>query len=94
MLKRQAAILPDPDEAVQSRDSARLRYQQSVTRDSEWSFGRPLKETAGNRLDRARWGAHIKCECHVVLDVHGTLDKCLNGVFLWLFVLSGGLVWT
>jgi len=70
MLTRQAAILPDPEETVQSRDSARLRYQESVTRDSEWSFGRPLTKMAENRRDRARWGAHIKCECHVVLDVH------------------------
>jgi len=38
MLQRQAAILPDPKEAFESRDWARLRYQQSVTRVSEWFF--------------------------------------------------------
>jgi len=75
MLQRQVAIPPDREETVQSRDTARLRYQQSMTRDSEWSFGRPLRKAAGNRLVRARWGAHIKCECHVVLDVHLALDK-------------------
>jgi len=43
-----------------------------------------IDKTAGNRQDRARGGAHIKCECHGVLDVHSALDKCLNGLFLWL----------
>jgi len=38
---------------------------------------------AGNCLDRARWGARIKCEYHAVLDYHSALNKCLNGVFLW-----------
>jgi len=83
MLQRQAAIPPDPEETVQARDSARMRYQQSVTRVSEWSICRPFTKTTGNRLDRARWGAHNKCECQVVLDVHFALKKCLNGVFLW-----------
>jgi len=83
MLQRQAAIPPDPKETVQARDSARLRHQQSVTRVSEGSIWRPFSKTAGNCLDRARWGAHIKCEYHVVLDVHLALNKCLNGVFLW-----------
>jgi len=39
---------------------------------------------AGSRLDRARWGAHIKRECHFVLAVHLALENCLNGVFLLL----------
>ena len=38
MLQRQAAILPDAEGTVQSRDSARLRFHQNVTRYSEWSF--------------------------------------------------------
>jgi len=44
MLQRQAAILPDPEGTVQARDSARLRYQQSVTRVSEWSFWEHLHQ--------------------------------------------------
>jgi len=83
MLQRQAAIPPDPEETVQARGSAHWRYQQSVTRVSERSIWRPITKTAGNCLDRARWGAHIKCEYQVVLDVHLALNKCLNGVFLW-----------
>jgi len=39
---------------------------------------------ARNRLDRARWGAHLKGECHVVLESHEALEKCLNGVTVWL----------
>jgi len=40
-------------------------------------------KNGGGCLDRARGGAHIRCEYHVVLDVHLALNKCLNGVFLW-----------
>jgi len=82
MLQRQAAILPDPKEAFEWRDWSRLRYQQSVTRVSEWFFWRQFTKTAENCLDRSRWGAHIKCEYHVVLEDHIALDQCLNGVFL------------
>jgi len=81
-LQRQAAIPTDPEETVQASDSAHWRYQQSVTRVSERSIWRPFTKTAGNCLDRARWGAHIKCKYQVVLDVHLALNKFLNGVFL------------
>jgi len=73
-LQRQAAIPPDPEKTFQARDSARWRYQQSVTRVSERSISRPFTKTAGNCLDRASWGAHIKGEYHVVLDVQLALN--------------------
>jgi len=82
MLQRQVAIPPDPEESFQARYSACLRYQQGVTRVSERSIWWPFTKTAGYCLDRARWGAHINREYHVVLDVHLALNKCLNGVFL------------
>jgi len=82
MLQRQAAIPPDPKESVQARDCP-LAISANVTRVSERSIWRPFTRTEGNCLDRARWGAHIKCEYHVGLDVHLALNKCLNGVFLW-----------
>jgi len=65
-LAAQGAIQPDPGETVQSRDSTRLRCCRSVTRDSERSFWRQFTQTAGNRLDGARWGVDIKCGFQVV----------------------------
>jgi len=43
-----------------------------------------IEKTAEHHLDLARLRAHVRCERHLVLDVHLALGKCLNGVFLWL----------